>query len=65
MTQPERIYSRFVGFRASEDLNSRLDRFSAALTRRKSDVIRFLLLSCLNAYEGDPDAIAKLRQELY
>jgi hypothetical protein len=43
----------------------RLDRFSGALTRRKGDVIRYLLLSCLNAYEGDPDAIAKIRQELY
>lgn len=66
MTQPvSRIYSRFVGFRASEELNFRLDRFSGALTRRKSDVIRYLLLSCLNAYEGDSDAIAKIRQELY
>ena len=65
MPQPEsRIYSRFVGFRASEELNSRLDHFSTALTRRKSDVIRFLLLRCLNAYEGDEDAIAKMRQEL-
>jgi predicted transcriptional regulator len=66
MTQTAfRIYSRFIGFRASDDLNSRLERFSTALTRRRSDVIRYFLLSCLNAYEGDADAIAKIRQELY
>jgi hypothetical protein len=60
-----RIYTRFIGFRASDDLNVRLERFSGTLSRRKSDVIRYLLLSCLNAYEGDSDAIAKIRQELY
>jgi predicted DNA-binding protein len=66
MTQTApRIYSRFVGFRTSEELNFRLERFSEALTRRKSDVIRYLLLSCLNSYEGDDEAIAKIRQELY
>ena len=63
--RPESIYNSFVGFRASEDLHSRLDRFSGAVGRRKSDVIRFLLVRCLNAYEADATAIAKIKQELY
>jgi len=64
-SSPLNVYSSFIGFRASEDLNARIDRFSHALGRRKSDVIRYLLVSCLNAYETDRDAIAKIRQELY
>lgn len=58
-------YTRFLGFRAPDDLAARLDRFSHQLGRRKSDVIRYLLVRCLNAYEQDGDAIAKLRQEMY
>jgi hypothetical protein len=65
MSTDPRIYTSFVGFRTSDDLNVRLQRFSAVLGRRKSDVIRYLLVSCLNAYETDRDAIAKIKQELY
>jgi hypothetical protein len=63
--QPLNVYKKFVGFRTSDDLNDRLQRFSRVLGRQKSDVIRYLLTSCLNAYETDKDAIAKIRQELY
>jgi len=64
-TELVNVYNSFVGFRTSDDLNARLQRFSTVLGRRKSDVIRYLLVSCLNAYETDRDAIAKIRQELY
>jgi len=60
-----RVYSKFVGFRVSDDLHVRLARFSRVLGRHQSDVIRYLLISCLNAYETDGDAIAKIRQELH
>jgi len=59
------VYSRFIGFRAQDELHTRLQRFSGLLGRHKSDVIRYMLLNCLNAYEADKDAIAKIRQELY
>jgi predicted DNA-binding protein len=59
------IYNSFVGFRASQELHNRLDHFSEAVGRRKSDVIRFLLVRCLNAYESDAVAINKIKQELY
>ena len=59
------LYNRVIGFRASEDLEARLERFSHVLGRQRSDVIRYLLVSCLNAYETDRQAIAKIRQELY
>ena len=66
MTQPPNtIYNSFVGFRASRELHDRLDRFSGALGRRKSDVLRFLLVRCLSAYERDTVAIEKIKQELY
>jgi predicted DNA-binding protein len=64
-TEPINVYNSFVGFRTSDDLNARLQRFSTVLGRRKSDIIRYLLVSCLNAYETDREAIAKIRQELY
>jgi hypothetical protein len=64
-TEPINVYNSFVGFRTTDDLNARLQRFSIVLGRRKSDVIRYLLVSCLNAYETDGEAIAKIRQELY
>jgi hypothetical protein len=64
-TEPVNVYNSFVGFRTSDDLNARLQRFSVVLGRRKSDVIRYLLVSCLNAYETDKEAIAKMKQELY
>ena len=59
------VYPNFIGFRAPQELNARLERFSRALGRQKSDVIRFLLVQCLSAYEADRDAIAKIRQKLY
>jgi predicted DNA-binding protein len=66
MSQPSAtIYDSFVGFRASKDLHDRLDRFSGAVGRRKSDVLRFLIVRCLNAYESDAVAINKIKQELY
>ena len=63
--EPVKTYPDYIGFRASQDLNARLNRFSRALGRRKSDVIRYLLVGCLKAYEADKDAIAKIKQELY
>jgi predicted DNA-binding protein len=62
---PQCIYKRFVGFRLTDEMDTRLHNFSSALGRRKSDVIRYLLLSCLNAYEADREAIERIRQELY
>jgi hypothetical protein len=59
------VYDKFIGFRASADLHARLARFSSALGRHQSDVIRYLLINCLSAYEADRDAIAKIRQELH
>ena len=53
--KPAHVYPRFVGFKASEDLAARLQRFSSVLGRRRSDVIRYLLVSCLNAYEADKE----------
>ena len=64
-TGPIRVYKKFVGFRASDELHARLAHFSNALGRHQSDVIRYLLISCLNAYEADKDAIAKIREELH
>jgi predicted transcriptional regulator len=64
-TGPFRVYKKFVGFRASDDLHARLAQFSNALGRHQSDVMRYLLVSCLNAYEADKDAIAKIRQDLH
>jgi len=64
-TEQTPIYTRFVGFRADEVLHQRLVGFSKRLGRRKSDVVRYLLLNCLNAYERDNEAIAKMRQEMY
>ena len=59
------VYNKVIGFRVSEDVEVRLERFSRALGRQRSDVIRYLLVSCLNAYEANGDAIAKIRQVLY
>jgi hypothetical protein len=59
------VYTNFIGFRASQDLSARLERFSRTLGRQRSDVIRYLLVSCLSAYEADRDAISKIKQELY
>lgn len=66
-TQQEQtpIYPWFIGFRADEVLHRRLLCFSRKLGRRKSDVVRYLLVNCLNAYEGDNDAIARMRREMY
>jgi predicted DNA-binding protein len=64
-TGPVRVYKKFVGFRVSDELHARLAQFSNSLGRHQSDVIRYLLVSCLNAYETDRAAIAKIRQELH
>jgi predicted DNA-binding protein len=61
----ERIYSSFVGFRAPPEFNDRLQRFSVALGRHKSDVIRYLIGRCLTAYEADSAAIEKIKRDLY
>ena len=59
------LYNRVIAFRASEDFEARLETFSRALGRPKSDVLRYLITSCLSAYETNRDAIAKIRQVLY
>jgi hypothetical protein len=64
-TKPAVVYDKVIGFRAPADLHARLARFSSALGRHQSDVIRYLLISCLSAYEADKGAIAKIRQELH
>lgn len=64
-TESTPVYTRLVGFRTTDELDRRLRRFSIVLGRRRSDVIRYLLVSCLNAYEANSDAIAKIREELY
>ena len=60
----ERIYSRFVGFRAPDDFSLRFERFSQSVGRSRSQVARYLIAQCLSAYEADPDALAKIRQEI-
>jgi predicted DNA-binding protein len=67
MTYPtsNTIYSRFVGFRAPQEMSDRLDRFSLALGRHKSDVIRYILGRSLTAYETDTAVIARIKQEMY
>lgn len=59
------IYGRYVAFKATDDLVERLDRFSRALGRKRSDVVRFLLAQLLNAYAADPKAIQKLREQMH
>ena len=61
----DRIYSSFVGFRAPPDFDDRLKRFSNAVGRRKSDVIRYLIGRWLSAYEADSGAIEKIKRDLY
>jgi predicted DNA-binding protein len=65
MTQTqEHIYNAFIGFRAPEDFLDRFDSFSKSVGRNKSQVCRYLISQCLNAYEGDTDAQAKIRQSI-
>jgi predicted DNA-binding protein len=65
MKEPEeRIYCRLVAFRAPDEFSLRLDRFSKSVGRSRSQVARYLIGQCLNAYEGDQDAILKIRQEI-
>ena len=61
----DRIYRTFVGFRAPPEFNDRLKRFSVAVGRHKSDVIRYLLGRCLAAYEADNAAIEKIKRDFY
>ena len=60
----ERIYRRLVAFRAPDEFSLRLDRFSQSVGRSRSQVARYLISQCLSAYEGDKDAILKIRQEI-
>ena len=62
--QQERIYSAFIGFRAPDDFMGRFERFSRNVGRNRSAVARYLIGQCLNAYEGNNEAIAKIKQEL-
>jgi predicted DNA-binding protein len=65
MKEPdERIYRRLVAFRAPDEFALRLDQFSQSVGRSRSQVARFLIGQCLNAYEGDKDAIMKIRQDI-
>jgi hypothetical protein len=63
--EPEHIYNSFIAFRATNDFWERFQRFSKDVGRNKSAVARYLLGECMNAYEGQKDAITKIRQELY
>ena len=60
----EPIYNAFVGFRAPDDFIGRFNRFSRRVGRNRSAVARYLIAQCLNAYEADTDAIAKIRQDI-
>ena len=62
---PKTIYSRYVAFKATEDLANRLDHFSRALGRRRSDVLRFMLGQLLNAYAADSEAIQKIKEQMH
>jgi predicted DNA-binding protein len=64
MKPDERIYRRLVAFRAPDEFSLRLDRFSESVGRSRSQVARYLIAQCLSAYEGDKDAIMKIRQEI-
>lgn len=65
MKEPEeRIYRRLVAFRAPDEFAFRLDRFSKDVGRSRSQVARYLIGQCLSAYEGDKDAILKIRQAI-
>jgi predicted DNA-binding protein len=65
MKEPdERIYRRLVAFRAPDEFALRLDRFSHNVGRSRSQVARYLIGQCLSAYEGDKDAIMKIRHEI-
>ena len=61
----EHIYNSFIAFRASTDFLERFQRFSKDVGRNKSAVARYLLGECMNAYEGNKEALTKIRQELY
>ena len=61
-SQSERIYNDFIGFRAPDDFSARFLRFTESVGRSRSQVARYLISQCLTAYEGDRDAIAKIRQ---
>jgi len=64
-TEVIRVYEKAIGFRVSSDLHARLAQFSRTLGRSQSDVIRYLVTSCLSAYEADKSAIARIRQEMH
>lgn len=59
-----RIYNEFIGFRAPDDFSVRFERFSQSVGRSRSQVARYLIAQCLSAYEADPEALAKIRQEI-
>ena len=60
----EHIYNAFIGVKAPEDFLDRFAQFSTNVGRSRSAVARHLIAKCLNAYESDKVAIAKIRQEI-
>jgi hypothetical protein len=65
MNQPhEDIYNAFIGFRAPDDFLRRFLLFTNNVGRSRSAVARHLIAKCLNSYENDKVAIAKIRQEI-
>ena len=60
----QHIYSAFIAFRAPEDFLERFHQFSANVGRNRSAVARHLIAKCLQSYENDKVAIAKIRQEI-
>jgi len=58
------VYSQFIGFRAPDDFLGRFQNFTDHVGRSRSAVARHLISRCLTAYETDPVAIAKIRQEI-
>jgi hypothetical protein len=60
----DHIYNAFIGFRAPDDFLGRFVQFSDNVGRSRSAVARYLLAQCLNNYERDKVAIAKIRQEI-
>ena len=60
----ENIYNSFIGFRAPGDFVERFQHFTKTVGCTPSAVARHLIVQCLNAYENDKTAIAKIRQEI-
>jgi hypothetical protein len=61
---PNNVYNAFIGFRTPDDFFGRFEQFSHSVGRSRSAVARYLLNQCLNSYERDKLAIAKIRQAI-